>query len=760
MNNLAARAGRWSASHWKTAVVGWIVFVIAAFSLTMLVQTRQLTDAESSSGNSKVAEEIIAKAGFPQRSGESVIVQHPGLRADDAPFMAVVRDVATRLDGMANVDDLQAPTGRGADGLISKDGHSALINFQVPGSDSQTSERVGPILDQVRSLQRAHPGYAIEELGKASANRELDATIGADLRRAEQLSLPITLLVLVVAFGALVAASIPVVLAFTAVLATYGLSALISHLVPGGDATSSVILLIGMAVGVDYSLFYLRREREEVAAGRDRASALRIAAGTSGQAVLISGATVILAMAGMLLAGDGTFSSIAVSTMAVVLVTMVGSLTVLPALLSGLGNRVERGRIPLLGRRGGGSHGRAQARGVWSRVLDRVLRRPLVSTISAVVVLLLLAVPALGLRTKTTGLADLPKDLPVIKTYHRIQAAFPGSPVPAVVAVQAPDVTAPAARAAIDDLHRRAIASGRMSEPVQVQVNPSRTVALVDIPLQGNGEDRTSIQALETLRGELIPATVGKLDGVRVGVTGQTAGTRDFSQLLRERVPLVFAFVLGLAFLLLLVTFRSIVIPIKSILLNLLSVAASYGVLVAVFQHGWGASLIGVSSSGPLTSWLPLFLFVVLFGLSMDYHIFILSRVKELVDRGEPTARAVERGIKATAGTVTSAAAVMVAVFAIFAGLRVIDLKQLGVGLAVAVLLDATIIRGVLLPAAMALLGEWNWYLPRWLQWLPRAHRTDRAPVPSGVDGVPGAADPGAPARDGDEPAYEPARML
>src|SRR5574341_1565225 len=319
MNNLAARAGRWSASHWKTAVIGWIVFMIAAFSLTMLVQKRDMTDAEASTGNSRVAAEIIAKGGFPERSGESVIVQHPGLRADDPPFVAVVGDVAARLQGTANVEDLQAPLGHGAAGLIAKDGHSALINFQIPGSESQTSERVRPILDQVRSLQRAHPGYVIEEFGAASANRELDATVGADLRRAEQLSVPITPLVLVVAFGALVAASIPVVLAFTAVLATYGLSALISHLIPdGGEVTSSVILLIGMAVGVDYSLFYLRREREEVAAGRDRASALRVAAGTSGQAVLISGATVIVAMAGMLLAGDATFSSIAVNTMAVV----------------------------------------------------------------------------------------------------------------------------------------------------------------------------------------------------------------------------------------------------------------------------------------------------------------------------------------------------------------------------------------------------------------------------------------------------------
>jgi len=383
MSNLAARAGRWSAGHWKTAVIGWVVFVAVAFSLTFMVQARQLTE---------------------------------------------------------------------------------------------TQERVAPILDTVRDLQRSHPGYVIEEFGGASGNRALDATVGKDLARAEQLSLPITLLILVVAFGALVAASIPVLLAFTAVLATFGLTALFSHLMPGTDTTSTIVLLIGMAVGVDYSLFYLRREREEVAAGRDRASALRIAAATSGQAVLISGATVIVAVAGMLLAGAGVFPSIAVGAMTVVLVAVIGSLTVLPALLSKLGHRVERGRIPFLGR-GRGRHQGAGA-GAWARILTPVLRRPLLSALSATLLLALLAVPALGLKTKSMGLADLPENLPIIKTYQRIQAAFPGSSVPAVVAIQAGDVTSPEVTRAIAELRRRAVASGRMSEPIDLQVNPARTVAL------------------------------------------------------------------------------------------------------------------------------------------------------------------------------------------------------------------------------------------------------------------------------------------
>jgi uncharacterized membrane protein YdfJ with MMPL/SSD domain len=580
-------------------------------------------------------------------------------------------------------------------------------------------EKVQPILDQVAALQRAHPGYTVAELGGASAAHALDETLRQDFKRAEQLTIPVTLLILVVAFGALVAASIPVVLAFTAVLATFGLSALLSPLVPtAGELTKIIVLLIGMAVGVDYCLFYLRREREEVAAGRDRRSALRVAAATSGQAVLISGATVIVAVAGLLLAGDGILSSIAVGSMLVVLVAVIGSLTVLPALLAKLGHRVDKGRIPFLGR--WLQRRRQRSGGAWARVLGAVLRRPLVAAVTAGLVLGVLAVPALNLQTRTLGPTEvLPKDLPIIKTYQRIQAAFPGAQMPATVVVEAADVTSPPMQAAIDTLHRQAIASGQMSEPVQVDVNPTRTVATVSIPLEGTGGDKRSAAALRTLRSEILPATVGKVAGATVAVTGNTALNQDFSDLIRTRGPLVFAFVLGVAFLLLLVTFRSIVIPLKAIALNLLGVAASYGVLVAVFQHGWGASLLGAEPNGVIVSWLPLFLFVVLFGLSMDYHVFILSRVKELVDSGLRTNDAVARAIKATAGTVTSAAVVMVAVFAIFATQRSVDIKQFGVGLAVAVLLDATIIRAVLLPATMALLGEWNWYLPRWLRWLP-----------------------------------------
>jgi RND superfamily putative drug exporter len=349
------------------------------------------------------------------------------------------------------------------------------------------------------------------------------------------------------------------------------------------------------------------------------------------------------------------------------------------------------------------------------------MRFPVIATALSVALLVVLALPVLNMHTKLLSFTDLPKSLGIVRTYDTIQRSFPGSPDPAHLVVKADNVNTPQFQAAYEAFRARALSTGVIHEPIRVEVNPSHTVARVDFPLAGKGQDATATRALETLRERVIPPVLETLPaGTQVAVTGDTAGSHDFSQTTKSRAPIVFAFVLGLAFLLLLLTFRSIVIPIKAILLNLLSVAAAYGVLVWIFQYGHLQGLLGFHSNGAVVTWLPLFLFTVLFGLSMDYHVFILSRVKELVDGGMRTDEAVERGIRSPASTVTSAAAVMVAVFAVFASLRTLDIKQMGVGLAVAVLLDATLIRGVLLPAAMKLLGEWNWYLPRWLEWLPR----------------------------------------
>jgi RND superfamily putative drug exporter len=568
----------------------------------------------------------------------------------------------------------------------------------------------------VAQAQAEHPGLRIEQFGDASAGKALSAEFEKSFKKAEQLSLPITLLILILAFGALVAAGIPLLLAMSAVAGTIGLVGVFSQLVPVDESIASVILLIGLAVGVDYSMFYLRREREERAAGKTPREALQNAAATSGRAVLVSGLTVMIAMAGMYFTGNSTFSSFATGTMLVVAVAMIGSLTVLPALLSWLGDRVEKGRIPFVGRRrraGGDSR-------VWTAILDRVLRRPVVAVVLSGGLLVALTIPAFGLQTAQPGLDSYPRDLKVMQTYDRIQAAFPGSPSPAVVAITADDVTSPRVKGAIADLRTEAIATGKLHEPVSVETSDDRSTAVVRFAVDGDGTDSRSVASLEALREDAIPATVGKLDGVKAEVAGITAGTKDFNDLMAARAPIVFAFVLSLAFVLLLVTFRSIVIAVKAIVLNLLSVGAAYGVLVLVFQDGLGESLLGFESTGAITSWLPLFLFVILFGLSMDYHVFILSRIRELVDRGASTDEAIAEGIKSTAGVVTSAAMVMVGVFAVFATLSQVEFKQMGVGLAAAVLLDATLVRGVLLPASMKLLGKWNWYLPKRLRWLPR----------------------------------------
>ncbi|HEX8855158.1 MAG TPA: MMPL family transporter [Thermoleophilaceae bacterium] len=727
---LAARAGGWSARHRKEAIFGWLGFVIVALVLGSAIGTKHMADADGSSGETHRAEQMIDR-NFPPIAGESVLIQSSTHKPGSSQFQAAVKDVGRRLDAIPDVKRLKLPTR--ANGGYSKDGRSAIVTFDVPDPASkEAKKRVDPMLNAVAAAEKSHPGFRIDEFGDASANKALDDTLGKDFERAEKLSIPMTLVILIFAFGALVAAGLPVLLAISAVAATMGLVAIPSQVFPVDSGIASVILLIGMAVGVDYSLFYLRREREERARGRDPRSALAAAAATSGRAVLVSGLTVMVAMAGMFITGSKTFSSFGVGTILVVFVSMIGSLTVLPAMLSWLGDRVDKGRIPFV-RRLRRADGEPR---VWGRVVDGVLRRPVVSVLLSGAALVAIALPALGMNTKLTGFEDLPKKLAIVQTYDRLNQAFPGGQVPANVVVEAKDgVRQPQVQAAVAQLEQKALASGEMFGPIDTNVSPNGKAEKIYIPLAGAGTDAKSNHALATLRNDLIPRTVGSVPGVNAATTGETAGTKDFNDLMAARTPLVFAFVLGLAFVLMLVTFRSIVIPLKAIALNMLSVGAAYGLLVWVFQDGHGEKLLGFHSNGAITAWLPIFLFVVLFGLSMDYHVFIISRIKEAVDRGMKTEDAVAHGIKATAGTVTSAAFVMVAVFAIFATLTTIEMKELGVGLAAAILIDATIVRAVLLPATMKLLGKWNWYLPKPLRWLPRTNHApvlpDRRPEPA-----------------------------
>ena len=656
-------------------------------------------------------------AAFPKSADEMVLVQSATENANSLPFRAAVGDAQFRLSQLPYVYAIESPYTPFNRSQISPDGHSALTRFKIAGNQSTAQKRASGTLAAIAATQAAHPQLTVGEFGQASSDNQVNDAISKDFQTALVTSLPVTLVILLIAFGSLVAAGVPLLLGLTAVLGTIGLVGVLSHISAVDPSINEVILLIGLAVGVDYSMFYLRREREERESGRSERASLAAAAATSGRAVLVSGFTVMIAMAGMYLAGAPTFTSFATGTILVVAVAVLGSLTVLPAVLAWLGDRVEKGRIPFLARK----KWNAGESGAWARILNPALRHPVVS------------------RPRRGRAAGVPGDTGVqpphgdagrrdAATEHRSDQDL--QPPPSGLPRRADPGPGGRARQG-----RQGAARGRLrstSSPVgppparissgrsRRTVSPDHTVEQVEIPVAGDGTDSRSAAALAQLRDKLIPATIGRVPGATADVAGYTASSADFNDTLKSHAPVVFIFVLTAAFLLLLFTFRSLVIPLKAILLNLLSVGAAYGVLVWIFQEGHLQSVLGFKSNGAIVSWMPLFLFVVLFGLSMDYHVFILTRIREAFDRGRATEDAVSHGIKSTAGVVTSAAVVMISVFAIFATLSLLIFKELGIGLAVAVLIDATIIRGVLLPAAMKLLGDWNWYLPKWLEWMPR----------------------------------------
>ncbi len=720
VRGLAARAGGWSARHRWAAVGIWVLFVVLAMGLGSAAGRVDVKESDQLGGETHTAARIIEDAGIEEPASETVLVQSEdgSLKATDAEFKAAVTAVVKAVEGTGKVTDVTSPYDTKT---ISKDGRSALVQFDMRGASDTAGDRVEPVLKAVEGVQKEHGSVRIEEIGGASMMKTFKDAFGDDFQKAEYSAVPVALGILLIAFGALVAALLPVLLAITAIMATMGLMGIVSHVMPMSDTANSVMLLVGLAVGVDYCLFYLRREREERAAGRDAQTALRVAAATSGRAIIVSGITVCVAMAGMLFTGLVTFEGMGLASLMVVAVAMVGSVTVLPALLSLLGERVEKGRIPFLHkamqRRAARTGGESR---FWTAVLRGVLARPLVSVLVAAGALLAIAAPAVGMKTQNLTLdQEFGDSLPIVQTYNRVNDAFPGGSEPAEVVVKAKDINAPEVRDALAAFRDRAISSGASRGPVEIKLHDAQNIAYVYVPLVGGSDLDKAGASLDKLRDEVRPATLGKVDGVEAPITGQVAGSKDFNDQLGGAVIPVFAFVVVFAFVLMLLSFRSLTVAVTSILLNLLSVGAAYGILVAVFQHGWGASLVGAEGVGAIISWLPLFLFVILFGLSMDYHVFVVSRIREARLRGRSTKDAIQHGVVTTAGVVTSAAVIMVAVFAIFGTLSMQSMKQMGVGLAAAVLIDATIIRGVLLPAVMALLGERNWYLPKWLERMP-----------------------------------------
>ncbi|MFF0448364.1 MMPL family transporter [Streptomyces sp. NPDC004609] len=685
--NLAARIGVWSAYHRKTAIIGWLLFVVLATGVGGAAGTVEMTASEQGAGDSARAQRILDDAGLDQPAGELVLVTS----ATAGGWKDTARELTEAIERTGEVRNVEPPLASGND-------REALIRFEIRGDSATAPDRVGPVLDAVRDAGTGRDGVEVHQFGQASAEKWLGDLLSDDFRRAEFTAVPLAFGILIVAFGAVVAALLPVGLALTACMAAFGLLSLASHQLHLFQTTYSVMFLMGLAVGVDYCLFYLRRERDERAAGHDADTALRIAAATSGRAVLVSGVTVMVAMSGMFLSGLMLFEGFALATILVVFIAMLGSVTVLPALLAWLGDRVDSGRLPFLNRRG---NRRAPGGGAVAGTLLRpVLARPGLFAVAGTLLMLALAAPAVGMRTEQLGWEkQFGSGAPLSVAYKKITETFPGGPEPARVVVEADDITAEPVRAALAEFD-------------QVTVHRAANVAEIEIPLAGNGTDERSQDALAELRETTVPAAFDGT-GARAHVTGELAESVDFNDQLKRGIVPVLAFITVVTFVLMLYCFRSYLVAVVSILLNLLSVAAAYGVMAAVFQHGWGASLLGTEAVGAVQSYLPLFVLVVLFGLSMDYHVFVVSRIREARERGAGIREAISEGIRRTAGPVTGAAAIMVAVFAVFGTLSMQDMKQMGVGLAVAVLLDATVVRMVLLPSVLALLGDRIWPAPK-----------------------------------------------
>jgi putative drug exporter of the RND superfamily len=701
------RVAGWSARHRIVVVVGWLLLVAAAFTVGQRLGVTNTNAYDP--GQAGQAERVLNEPGVQQPDHESVLIRARSLAqtfGNDLELRQATQAVVSTLSRLPHAAaDIRSPFT--TTGLTS--GNSALVTFSVAGNPNNDDQAVVPALNAVAAVQARYPGLTVAEAGDASLDRATGALVDQDFRQAEITSVPVSLALLLLVFGALIAAGIPLLLAGTSVISAISLLAIPSRLVPISSTTSSIVLLVGMAVGIDYSLFYLRRVREERAAGATTQDALRTAARTSGRAIVAAGLTVIACMAGLFVTGFEVFDGVAIGTMLVVAVAVLGSLTFLPALISLLGKATDRARVPFLGRR----QATARPSRAWRAVVTAVTRRPLALGGLAAVALLALATPLATLHLEDPGINSFPDNVPVVRTLDQILTAFPGGPVPAEVVVTGDNLTGPQVTSALTALSHAAAAShGVIREPITTAAFDGGHVLVVSVPIAGHVADAASNSALVTLRDHVLPATLGKVPGISYAVGGSTASSFDVNHQLGVTAPLLFALVAVVAFVLLMITFRSRAIAALSILLNLLSVAAAFGLMTLVFQHGLLHGPLGFTPYGGIVPWMPVFMFVLLFGLSMDYQVFILSRITELRRAGRSPRASVIDGISSSAGVVTSAAAIMVAVFSIFATLGEIEFKLFGVTMAAAVLIDATIVRGVLLPAGLSLLGDRAWRGP------------------------------------------------
>jgi RND superfamily putative drug exporter len=723
------RVAVWSARHRWPVVALWFVLTIGLFVASLAAGGTNTADAVSNDRSddevfeSRAAYDVFNASGTTEAPHQFLlIVGDPDGTIDEPDLTKTVNDVLLRMTELtATVDGAEVPAfdnvvdprvAPAEAGLVSPDRTTVRIPAEVPGDDAAIDQRLVAVRGFLTEAQSVHETMRIHALDGRLANEDIEEVVNGGLDASLRITIPLTFLILLVAFGAAVAAFVPLILAVTALLAAFGVLGIYSQVIdPVSPYASQLIVLIGLAVAVDYSLFMITRFRTERRAGREKLDAIRVASATAGRAVFFSGLAVVFSIGGLFLLNDNLFRSMAIGTIAVVVIAVIGSLTFLPATLSILGDNVNRLRVPFLGR------DRAEGSGVWAVVVRAVMRHPVVTFLVAAGLLIAVALPTSRLHMGQSDFDSFPDSIDGVQAINLLNEKWPaGSTLALQVAVTHAD--RPETQAAIDDLSSRVLALDGVSEPVETRPSADGTVAMVSYVMAGGRNDEHNRELVREIRSEIVPAVFGDLPDVDAFVTGDVAFTLDVVDFYATGMPMVMAFVLGLSFLLLLVAFRSIVIPIKAILLNLLSTGAAFGLLVLVFQDGRGADLLGFKP-GPIESFVPVFIFTILFGLSMDYHVFILTRIKEARDHGLSTNEAVARGISITSGTITSAAAIMIAVFSVFVTLELVIIKQLGFGLATAVLIDATIVRSVLLPATMRLLGDWNWWLPPFLRWLP-----------------------------------------
>ena len=733
LNFSTENLARTSATHpWRVVAIWVVVFLVAGFLIATLLKDGETTkfvftgNPEVKQGLDLLEDEIRGPTG----TNEIVVIESSTFTVDDPQYQQVVESLTSdlaalgpeiiRLETLANFYSTGAPP------LVSDDRTATLISFVMTGDFDDASENISEVVDTVRAAQ-GQEGFEILITGQATISLDQRELGQEDLEKGEAFGVPIALIILVVVLGALAAALIPLVMAIVSIVVALGVSALVGQAFELSFFVENIITMIGLAVGIDYSLFVVSRYREERGRGLEKIDAISQAGATATRAVIFSGMTVVFALVGMLLIPFNIFISVGTGAILVVLAAMAASMTLLPAILGIMGDRINSLRLPYIGR-GQANFDPTESGGFWDKLVRLVMAQPVISLLLSGGLLIAAVVPFFGINTGFAGVSTFPDKLESKQAFLVLDEKFSfGEVTPAEIVIQG-DIASPAVQAGIDRLRALLAADDAFSQPRDLEVSPSGKVALLAVPVAGDTTGEASIAAVKRLDNLSVEEAFAGTQ-TDIYVTGETAFNIEFFSISSRSAWIVFPFVLGISFLLLTVVFRSILLPIKAIILNLLAVGAAYGILVLVFQEGFLASTFGFQESPIIEAWIPLFLFAILFGLSMDYHVFLLSRIRERFDETQDNVESVAFGIRSTGRLITGAALIMVAVFWGFAAGSLVGLQQMGFGLGVAILLDATIVRTVMVPAGMKLLGKWNWYLPSWLEWIPNVQFEPKSPA-------------------------------